>query len=260
VKKIAVDGTEYEIEGILFDKDGTLIKLDVLWSSWFDELWEKITNVNPSTKLTKGSIAKSVGLDLTNRSISTKGPLAIGTLEDITIILSFHLYCDGIPWNDAVSIVRKSIEDIHRTIDWESSLQLICQLEPFLKRAKAEGIKLSVVTSDDTDIAKLHLQLLKIDHYFDSIIGSEDVSRPKPFPDIGIQACEEMGINTNTVIVIGDTNADMNLGKNLQAKASIGIVHENKDSGDYLTSANHIINHYGQIAVVPNSKKMIEIK
>lgn len=250
MKKVSVDGTEYEIEGILFDKDGTLIELDILWSSWFDELWNKILKENPKTTLIKENIAQSIGLDITHREISAKGPLAIGTLEDITIILSFHLYSDGTPWNDAVKIVRNSIEDIHRTIDWEESLQLIRQLEPFLKQAKEKGIKLSVVTSDDTDIAILHLQLLKIDHYFDSIIGSESISRPKPFPDIGIQACEEMGINAKTVIVIGDTNADMNLGKNLEAKASIGIVHEDKGSGDYLTGANHIINHYGQIAIV----------
>lgn len=247
--KVCVDKAQYEIEAILFDKDGTLIELDALWSGWFNQLWLQINEKKALVKTNKQTIAQSIGLDIHKELISVKSPLAMGTMEDIAIILSYHLYEEGIPWDEAVKIVRQSMNTVHEAIDWETSLQPIRQLEAFLKEAEAKGIKLAVVTSDDTNIARLHLELLGLDHYFTSILGSENIARPKPFPDIGIASCHALDVSVENVIVIGDTNADMNLGKNLQAKATIGIVNERKGDGSHLTDADHLINHYGQLSI-----------
>lgn len=247
--KVCVDNAQYEIEAILFDKDGTLIELDALWSGWFDELWLQINQAKPFVKAGKQTIAQSIGLDIHNELISVKSPLAMGTMEDIAIILSYHLYGEGLAWDEAMKIVRQAMNTVHDAIDWKTSLQAIHRLEPFLKEAQAKGVKLAVVTSDDTDIAELHLQLLGLDHYFTSILGSENIARPKPFPDIGIASCHALDVPVENVIVIGDTNADMNLGKNLHAKATIGIVNELKGDGSHLIDADHLINHYGQLSI-----------
>src|SRR5690625_5946642 len=105
-----------------------------------------------------------------------------------------------------------------------------------------------VVTSDDTDIAKKHLSILKIDHFFDAIIGSDQVDLPKPFPEIGLKACRLMNIHSEKVIVIGDTDGDMNLGKNLNSIANIGVVtgdpENNQDRKSTRLNSSHVAISY----------------
>lgn len=244
-----VDDKTYDIEGILFDKDGTLIELHLLWSHWFEQVWDEILHQQPSITCSKEKVAESIGLDLKKTFISATGPLAIGTMEDITIIVAHHLYVDQLPWNTAVQTVRNSMSEVHSTIDWEQSLQPVLGLKNFLENASKSGVKMGVVTSDDTDIALQHLKILQLDQYFHSILGSEQIDFPKPFAEIGIKSCEEMGIDPKDIVVFGDTNSDMLLGKNLQALASIGVTDNNHGDISYLTDADHVINHYKELRI-----------
>lgn len=247
--KLQVYDDVHHVQGILFDKDGTLIELHSLWSTWFEKLCDEVGNQQPGIAFSKKELAESVGLDMNRRKISHRGPLAIGTMQDIAIIMAYHLYHRGLPWNEAVYTIRKSIDEVHKTIDWKKLLQPLQGLEDFLANANKSGVKMGVVTSDDTDIAEQHLDLLNINHFFHSVIGSDQIELPKPFPNIGQKACEEMNIDSGQVIVIGDTNGDMNLGKNLNAVASIGIVTGTDENADHLTDADYVINHYDQLSI-----------
>jgi len=248
--KLQINGDIHDIQGILFDKDGTLIELHSLWSAWFKKLCDEIDYQHPQIKLNKIKLADSIGLDIDNNKISQKGPLAIGTMQDIAVIMAHHLYLKAVPWNEAVQIVQNSFKKVHETIDWEELLQPLQGLINFLNNANKSGIKMGVVTSDDTDIAKKHLSILKIDHFFDAIIGSDQVSLPKPFPEIGLKACRLMNTHSEKVIVIGDTDGDMNLGKNLNSIANIGVVTGDPENNHHFTEANYIINHYDQITIL----------
>jgi|SRR5690625_1110194 len=248
--KLEVNGNDYEIEGILFDKDGTLIELHTLWSTWFEHVWKEVKRKQPEVTCTKEKVSESIGLDMKNRIISAKGPLAIGTMEDIAIIISHHLYLSQLPWNEAVQTVRNSMKYVHNTIDWNQLLKLVRGLEGFLEKARKSGIKMGVVTSDDTDIARTHLRLLNIDHFFHAVIGSDQIGLPKPYPDIGYQACKEMQIDPHHVVVIGDTNSDMNLGQHLKAKGSIGMLTDESTDEGHLKDADHVIRHYNQLSIM----------
>lgn len=58
-----------------------------------------------------------------------------------------------------------------------------------------------------------------------------------------------MGIDPKDIVVFGDTNSDMLLGKNLQALASIGVTDNNHGDISYLTDADHVINHYKELRI-----------
>src|SRR5699024_3746649 len=147
-------------------------------------------------------------------------------------------------------LVQNSFTKVHETIDWEELLQPLQGLVNFLNNANKSGIKMGIVTSDDTDIANKHLSILKIDHYFESIIDSDQVDLPKSFPEIGLKECRLINIHSEKVIVIGDTDGDMNLGKNLNSIATIGVVTGNLENNHHFTEANYIINHYDQITIL----------
>lgn len=247
--KLKVHDDIHSIQGILFDKDGTLIELHSLWSAWFEMVCDEVDHQQPNVLYSKKELSDAVGLDLSKKRISHRGPLAIGTMQDIAIIMAFHLYQKKVPWNEAVQVIRNSIAEVHENINWKKLLQPLQGLEAFLINASESGVKMGVVTSDDTDIAEEHLDLMNIHHFFHSIMGSDQIELPKPFPQIGKKVCKEMNVNPNEVIVIGDTNGDMNLGKNLNAIASIGIVTDLDENADHLTDADYVINHYNQLSI-----------
>lgn len=247
--RLVVNDDEYEIEGILFDKDGTLIELHTLWSNWFDQVCEIVAYKQPQTIFNKQVVAESIGLDIDNKFISAQGPLAIGTMQDIAIIMAHHLYKANLSWNESVQTVRNSMNQVHETIEWDGLLTPVKGVEAFLEKAKNSGLKMSVITSDDTDIAKQHLEILKMDHFFHAIIGSDQISYPKPYPELGELACEGMKIDPRHTIMFGDTNSDMKLGKNLNAKASVGVLPDKTEDASHLTDANHVIRHYNELII-----------
>src|SRR5699024_12818654 len=110
-------------------------------------------------------------------------------------------------------LVQNSFTKVHETIDWEELLQPLQGLVNFLNNANKSGIKMGVVTSDDTDIAKKHLSILKIDHFIDTIIGYDQVDLPNPFPEIGLIECRLKNIHSIYVIFICYMNGYMNICK-----------------------------------------------
>src|SRR5699024_8053671 len=159
-----------------------------------------------------------------------KGPLAIGTMQDIAVIMAHHLYLKAVPWNEAVQLVQNSFTKVHETIDWEELLQPLQGLVNFLNNANKSGIKMGVVTLDDTDISKIHSFILKIDYLCDVIKGTDQLDLPKPFPEIHLKEFRLINIHSEKVIVYGDSDAYRYLGKNLNSIATIVVVTDNLEN------------------------------
>src|SRR5699024_6003419 len=140
--KLQINGDIHDIQGILFDKDGTLIELHSLWSEWFKKLCDESDYQQPQIKLNRIKLAESIGIDLDNNMISQKGRLAIGTMQDIAVIMAHHLYLKAVPWNEAVQLVQNSFTKAHETIDWEELLQPLQGLANCLNNANKSGMKM----------------------------------------------------------------------------------------------------------------------
>ena len=76
--------------------------------------------------------------------------------------------------------------------------------EYMLGRLKREGYRLAVCTNAVRESAELMLERAGLRQYFDFVISNEDVSRPKPDPEIYLAALERLGILPQQAIVIED--------------------------------------------------------
>ncbi len=69
---------------------------------------------------------------------------------------------------------------------------------------------LGVVTTKTTKYTIELLEKFGLDHYFDTVIGRQDVDNPKPYPEPIIKACEKLKITpSKNVFMIGDTKLDL---------------------------------------------------
>ena len=84
-----------------------------------------------------------------------------------------------------------------------------------LKNLKSEGVRIGLATNRDN--AWQALASIDMARYFDTAVGSTDVSRGKPSPDMVFMALDQMQVSPGRAIFIGDSVADM------QAASSAGV-------------------------------------
>jgi|SRR5690625_3579643 len=251
--KLTINNQTYEIDGILFDKDGTLLDFRSLWVNWAQEFITRIISAAKLTEIERGRLSQSIGFQYDLKRWDPTGPLCIGSLNDLISILSLQLYQNGFGWDEALAIVTDAHDDTDQKNDWKDSIKAVSGLRQLLAKAKACSLKLGVVTSDNHSQAIKHLKALEIDLYFKSVIGHDQVERGKPYPDMVEKACEHLDLKPKHALIIGDSNGDMVLGKKSGTVASIGIVSEPTITTSHLKNADHIIRSFDDIIIQENN-------
>lgn len=244
--RICIDEQIYDIDGILFDKDGTLLDFHTLWMEWSKDIIDAICLKMNLQQVHQKEMATSIGVDWQEDSWDVEGPLAIGTTQDLITLLAHQLYVLNIPWNTAFKLVTDTFIEVNRLDNWKKRVKEMPGLKRFVKKCYERNLHLGVVTSDDHEYAVKHLKQLGIHSYFQAFIGGDQVTHGKPFPESAELACAQMNVNPRRMLVIGDSDGDMVLGNNIRAMANIGVV-SNTNETKHFHHADHLIRSYDEI-------------
>ncbi len=165
-------------ELIIFDMDGTLIDSGNVIANTVNYVRSELGMV---------PMDKKQMLDKLNDPTINSSEYFYGTKEFTTEQTKlFNEYYDTHCITDI--ILYEGIEDILRS------------LAPFCK--------LTVATNAFTDYALKMLQHLKVDHYFDMIVGATCVQNPKPHPDMIFKTLQNFQIENTNALIIGDSHKD----------------------------------------------------
>ena len=77
----------------------------------------------------------------------------------------------------------------------------------------AQGVRMGIASNKFGRFSREALYHLGVSHYFNSVIGAGDVPRNKPFPDMLHASLKEMNLPPEEVIFVGDTLTDIEAGK-----------------------------------------------
>ncbi|WP_310830204.1 HAD family hydrolase [Paenibacillus pedocola] len=228
----------HAISAILFDKDGTLLEFVSLWGSWAECFLEQFTRQlearglefpAPYLASLLGTIHNAEG-KITD--YDRNGPLAMGTMGDLYAILSWQGYLLGLSWAESMELVDICRQEADEMLERNRPALPLPGLVRFLDDCAAQGLAMAVVTADETAAAEKHLTWLGIRSYFSAVIGTDQAERGKPFPDMALLACEQLGVQPSAAAVIGDTNGDMKMAKAAGAAVAIGITGAVDTAGD----------------------------
>ncbi|MEA3354374.1 MAG: HAD family hydrolase [Campylobacterota bacterium] len=134
-----------------------------------------------------------------------------GKIEDITKEIGYPLdvmfHTLGVPKN----IVWDFVDS------YKENYQIIANDKTILLPNAVEAVKLAssfatlaVVTTKTTQYSKVLLEKLELLHYFETMIGRQEVVNPKPHPEPILKALENLNIGaTKDVYMIGDTKLDL---------------------------------------------------
>lgn len=236
-----------DVQTILFDKDGTLIDLPSVWLPWIEDVDQYLSDSISNYPYQAEGIKYLVGVNKQDGGIDPKGPLAIGSVEESISVIAFLLYQKGLSWDSALLYARDSVNYANDRQNNSASLRLIDGIEALLNHLSVKGYNLGVLTADDTDKANEQLNRLNISKYFNFVIGSDLVERSKPFPDLAYAARDRYGVKLENSVMIGDTNADIQLGKSAGVKFTIGIVSYTGSEVTHLHEADLLIHNYSEL-------------
>ncbi|MED4236798.1 HAD family hydrolase [Priestia megaterium] len=77
-------------------------------------------------------------------------------------------------------------------------------MEDVLKELKKKGLLLGMITNGFTDFQWMNIKALGIDHYFDTILVSEQEGIKKPHKDIFLRALKALAVSAEESVYIGD--------------------------------------------------------
>lgn len=177
--------SEREIEGMIFDVDGTLTDSIEAYYEVFHEVTARF------------------GIPIRKEDVLE--PMATGSLIWDRIIP------ENVPGRDEK--IRKLMEVIPQAYQ-----EVFQHVKPFiglaslLKRLREEGIKLGVLTSSRA-VAVRPLDNHALSQYFMVIMTREDGFAPKPAPDGILECLRRLNVLPRRAIVIGDSPLDIRAGK-----------------------------------------------
>ncbi|WFR64913.1 HAD family hydrolase [Paenibacillus amylolyticus] len=251
---LQLNGAQILCKGILFDKDGTLLEFLQLWGSWAETLLNQLqsrmnelgTSFTVEREHVLGTVHNTEGHII---GYDPQGPLAIATVDECTGLLAGQLYAAGVPWNEAITTIRQFSSIAMRVVRERKSAEPMPGLLEFLQSCRAADIPMAVVTSDSTAAAETHLDWMGIRSFFTSIVGCDRVIQGKPDGEAARLACRELHIDPAEAVVIGDSNGDMQMGRNAGVGFTLGYCQQS-DQGTHLVDAHAIIRHYNEISVI----------
>lgn len=189
-----------QIDGIVFDKDGTLFDFEATWSPWAAAFLRRICDGDETRAIQMGHI---IGFDLPSGRFRPDSVVIAGTPEDILDV--FDAAIADLPRNEVLDIINAEAE--------LAPMAEAVPLAPLLDELKARGLKLGVATNDAEAPAIAHLQAVGVQDRFDFIVGSDSGYGGKPAPGQLQAFCDQTGARPERSVMVGDSLHDLRAGK-----------------------------------------------
>lgn len=171
-------------EALIFDLDGTL------------------ADTMPVHFWAYKNILREFGIEFTPEIFATlAGIPAVGTIEKLNEMFG----------------TRMNAEEVghYKECEYEKIMHKMKPIVPVVELAKKyHGVlPMAVGTGGYRRLAWKTMEILKLDKYFDILVSTEDVQRPKPFPDTFLKCAERMGVNPAVCEVFEDAQLGIQAAK-----------------------------------------------
>lgn len=229
------------IDGVIFDKDGTLMEFQSFWLPVTYRVIFRLYNEYGLDALIKKECINALGID-ENDCIDPEGQLAIGTYATISTSLQNVLLGHG-----------KNVQSYQfqkEMTQWfeEESEKQTCHFTTDLKQLcdylHEKNIHVAVATTDNLEVTK---KCLNQGNMNVEVISASDSSIPKK-PDLRLiqYLAENWNTTCEKIVMIGDTPNDLRFAKKAGAK-TIGVLSGVSKEQLLLPYADCILNNIGEL-------------
>ncbi len=206
------------IELVILDKDGTLIDFHAMWSRWVLDL---AAGLEAATRhLDREALFSMLGYDAASGRAVGGGRLAATPMARLRDLTRDLLVETGLTRDEAADALGRA----WHAPDPVALAHPVTDLARLLGRLGADGRRLALATTDDRDPTERTLAALGITEAFAVVVCADDGVAPKPAPDMVLAACRATGVAPGAAIVVGDSVADLAMGRNAGVARCYGVL------------------------------------
>jgi beta-phosphoglucomutase len=186
---------EEGIKSLIFDMDGTLLNSEVLHEKALIEL------LGEKSKPTRELLDLFVGVaePYVHKTLLTKG------------IIDAISFVDFVKLKNEKFVEYLKDEDVFNQVLNPSVIKLIAD-------ARADGLKIALVTASEKDTTEIFLNSLNLKGIFDLILTREDTKKTKPHPMPYLEAFKRLGMTDKECIIFEDSIIGLQAAKESKAK------------------------------------------
>jgi phosphoglycolate phosphatase len=120
---------------------------------------------------------------------------------------------------ERIDVIIEEVDIEISKIEYEAALNatIINGIDQVLDYAKNKNLKQAIFTFNTQKNAEISLKTVNLLQYFNIILGRDNVVNLKPHPDHVIQICNQLNVNPNEILVIGDNIRDIEAAINVGA-------------------------------------------
>jgi phosphoglycolate phosphatase len=189
-----------QIDGIIFDKDGTLFDFGATWNGWAAQVIDELAGGDAGQAR---ALADAARYDLAQGMFFPDSPVIAGTNREAAECL-------------ASALPGRDIAEIEEMLTQKAAIAPLAPavpLRPFLTGLRDRGTRLGVMTNDTEFAAHAHLGAVGVAELFDFIAGFDSGHGAKPAPDPLLAFAAAMGLAPAAVVMVGDSPHDLIAGR-----------------------------------------------
>jgi phosphoglycolate phosphatase len=209
---------------IIFDKDGTLIDFSATWVPLIRKRVSCLLKKTGRNGAFEAFLLKSWGIEPLTGKVDPRGPCPVSPRSDEIVIGTMALYQHGYPWDEAKQLVAQAFDEADADGDWRKKVVPVKGIGILLSRLRRDGFYTALATNDERKDTEAILNHLGMESLFDIILCAGEVNPPKPHPETICTICRQLGISPQEAVMVGDSVADMMMGKRAGVALAIGIL------------------------------------
>lgn len=213
----------FDVDGVVFDKDGTLVDFGRLWGPRTARWLESLAALTGEPGL-GAATGRAIGYDLDQQSVAGDGPLAVATTYEVVALVAGVLYQRGFGWVEANSLVWQAAETTVAAAPTSDEVLPVGRVAETIKGLTEAGIKIAIATNDDRALTEVILDHLGIAGAVSALVCGDDSLPAKPDAAVLGWIATELGSIPSRLLMVGDTVNDMLTGRNAGAAGCIGIL------------------------------------
>jgi len=221
-----------DIQGILFDKDGTLFDFEASWAGVVRAI---VCALTPDTGR-RAALAQAVGFDAATGRFQAGAAAVAGSVAEVAALWAGLL--PGRAPAEIEALANRIAED---AVAGGQLVPAVADLAGFLGGLVAEGYVLGVATHDSEAAARAHLQAFGALQTMSFIAGYDSGFGLKPGPGMLLGFAETVALSPGQVVMVGDSVHDLGVAPAAGAAMGIGVLTGPARHADLAPHADHVI-------------------
>ncbi|MGB0386662.1 MAG: HAD family hydrolase [Ardenticatenaceae bacterium] len=251
---LLLNGRLFDIDLVVFDKDGTLIDFHHLWGQkailWVEWLVERVKGDDSLREALYGTL----GYDSKIGRTINDSPLAVASMPKLYTIAAAVLYQHGVNWHKAEDVVQESLLVTIDALPTHDLVKPVGDVAGVCRRLRESNVQIAIATSDNRLPTEATLPLLGITEEVSLLVCGDDDLPNKPAPDALWHIGSQLGVEPAKMMFVGDTISDMLTGTNAGVGCRVGILGGAGERAALEAQADVILASIDEIEVVSGAR------